>query len=83
MDPRFTPARRLQEKARNRDSDVDISELQAFANPPARTPAAAPTPGPFRPGGRRAACREARPAALSEAEWKRQAKRAILKGSCQ
>jgi hypothetical protein len=50
MDPRFTPAQQLREKARNKDSDVDISELQAFANPPAPgTPAAAPTPGPSAP----------------------------------
>ena len=51
MDPRFTPARRLQEKARNRDSDVDISELQAFAAGQAPAPAApAPaTPPPARP----------------------------------
>ena len=50
MDPRFTPARRLQEKARNRDSDVDISELQAFASgeapPPKPALAAVPAPPP-------------------------------------
>jgi tetratricopeptide (TPR) repeat protein len=53
MDPRFTPARRLQEKVRNRDSDVDISELQAAANPataaspsPAAAPPASPAPPP-------------------------------------
>jgi tetratricopeptide (TPR) repeat protein len=60
MDPRFTPARRLQEKARNRDSDVDISDLQAIAageapggpapvpppSPPKPAPAAAPPPLP-------------------------------------
>ncbi len=47
MDPRFTPAQRLREKARNPDSDVDISELQALANPPAPgSPAAAPSPPP-------------------------------------
>lgn len=48
MDPRFTPARRLQEKVRNHDSDVDISELQAAANAggaPGPSPsAAAPSP---------------------------------------
>ena len=50
MDPRFTPARRLQEKARNRDSDVDISELQAIGDPAAagNAPAAA-SPAPERP----------------------------------
>lgn len=54
MDPRFTPARRLQEKVRNRDSNVDISELQAAANPgtaaspspAAAPPASAPPPPP-------------------------------------
>jgi tetratricopeptide (TPR) repeat protein len=53
MDPRFTPARRLQEKVRNRDSNVDISELQAAANPstatspsPAAPPASPPPPPP-------------------------------------
>src|SRR5215471_12471395 len=56
MDPRFTPARRLQEKARNRDSDVDISELQAYASgeapaavPPPARPAAVAAPAPARP----------------------------------
>jgi len=46
MDPRFTPAQRLREKARNQDSDVDISELQALANPPppGSQPAAPPPP---------------------------------------
>ena len=38
MDPRFTPARRLQEKASNRDSDVDISELEAIASGAAAGP---------------------------------------------
>jgi tetratricopeptide (TPR) repeat protein len=42
MDPRFTPARRLQEKVRNRDSDVDISELRAAASPGSQ---AGPSPG--------------------------------------
>ncbi len=52
MDPRFTPAQRLREKARNRNSDVDISDLQAFANPPAAaSPAIAPAPLPQRPAG--------------------------------
>jgi tetratricopeptide (TPR) repeat protein len=54
MDPRFTPVRRLQEKVRNRDSNVDISELQAVANlataaspsPAAAPPASAPPPPP-------------------------------------
>ncbi|HEV8117338.1 MAG TPA: tetratricopeptide repeat protein, partial [Thermoanaerobaculia bacterium] len=53
MDPRFTPAKRLQEKARNRDSDVDISELQAFAAGEAPFPGgaapSAPSPAPLRP----------------------------------
>src|SRR5262245_21094808 len=55
MDPRFTPARRLQEKARNRDSDVDISELQAFAageaafTSGATPPAPPPKPTPVAP----------------------------------
>jgi tetratricopeptide (TPR) repeat protein len=47
MDPRFTPAQRLREKARNPDSDMDISELQALANPPTPgSPAPAPPPPP-------------------------------------
>ncbi len=47
MDPRFVPAQRLREKARTPDSDVDISELQALANPPPpASPAAAPPPPP-------------------------------------
>ncbi len=47
MDPRFTPAQRLREKARNRDSDVDISELQAVVSPQAPgSPAGAPRPAP-------------------------------------
>ena len=55
MDPRFTPARRLQEKVRNRDSDVDISELQAMVDPgtagvgPAPPPPARPVPAEARP----------------------------------
>src|ERR1700693_5589085 len=53
MDPRFTPARRLQEKVRNRDSNVDISELQAAAAAGARAShpraAAPPAPTPPRP----------------------------------
>jgi hypothetical protein len=49
MDPRFTPARRLQEKARNRDSDVDISELQAFAAGEAAFPGGAASPPPASP----------------------------------
>ena len=46
MDPRFTPARRLQEKARNRNSDVDISELEAIASGEAPAVPAAPPPSP-------------------------------------
>ena len=58
MDPRFTPARRLQEKARNRDSDVDISELQALANPAGGTGSPAPAPpAPARPTSPQAAAR--------------------------
>ena len=46
MDPRFAPARKLQEKARNPRADVDMNELQAvissptaaLAHPPAETP---------------------------------------------
>jgi tetratricopeptide (TPR) repeat protein len=59
MDPRFTPARRLQEKVRNRDSDIDISELQAAANPatapspsPAATAPPASAPPPPHPAGK-------------------------------
>lgn len=47
MDPRFTPAQRLREKARNRDSAVDISDLEAMASPQAPgSPAAASPPAP-------------------------------------
>ena len=47
MDQRFTPAQRLREKVRNRNSDVDISDLMAFANPPAPPgPTVAPAPAP-------------------------------------
>ena len=42
MDPRFTPARQLQEKARNPYSNVDISDLEAAVGPGA--PAGAPAP---------------------------------------
>jgi tetratricopeptide (TPR) repeat protein len=54
MDPRFTPARQLQEKARNPYSNVDISDLEAAVSaaapadalappaPPPAAPAAAP-----------------------------------------
>jgi tetratricopeptide (TPR) repeat protein len=41
MDPRFAPARKLQEKARNPTADVDVAELEAVASPPA-SPAPAP-----------------------------------------
>ena len=43
MDPRFTPARRLQEKAKNPKADVDIAELRAVLVTGADAP---PTPGP-------------------------------------
>src|SRR5437870_664014 len=46
MDPRFTPAKRLQEKARNRDSDVDITDLQALVDPEAAGAAPAPASPP-------------------------------------
>jgi len=42
MDPRFAPARKLQEKARNPRADVDMNELQAVISPtaaPAHPPA--------------------------------------------
>jgi tetratricopeptide (TPR) repeat protein len=42
MDPRFAPARKLQEKARNPKADVDLAELQAAI------PAAAAAPPPPR-----------------------------------
>jgi tetratricopeptide (TPR) repeat protein len=47
MDPRFTPARRLQEKAKNPKAEVDIEELRAVLV----TAANAPPPGP--PAARR------------------------------
>jgi len=53
MDPRFAPARRLQEKARNPKAAVDLAELHAIAmappleTPPAPPPVAAPaSPAP-------------------------------------
>src|SRR5512141_2819059 len=49
MDPRFTPARRLQEKARNRDSDVDVSELEALLSGPETPPPVKPAPPPAAP----------------------------------
>jgi tetratricopeptide (TPR) repeat protein len=54
MDPRFTPAQRLREKARNRDSAVDISDLEAMVSPQAPgSPAAASPPAPAPAGERR------------------------------
>lgn len=38
MDPRFAPARKLQEKARNPKADVDLAELQASIPGPATAP---------------------------------------------
>lgn len=38
MDPRFGPARRLLEKARNPNADVDMAELELAATPAAPTP---------------------------------------------
>jgi tetratricopeptide (TPR) repeat protein len=35
MDPRFAPARKLQEKARNPKAEVDLEELRAIVAPPA------------------------------------------------
>ena len=46
MDPRFTPARQLQEKARNPYSNVDISDLEAAVSLGAPAGASAPTPPP-------------------------------------
>jgi tetratricopeptide (TPR) repeat protein len=46
MDPRFAPARKLQEKAKNPRADVDLAELRAFAASPA-----APQPPPARETG--------------------------------
>lgn len=48
MDPRFTPARQLQEKAKNPKADVDLEELRSVlaastTAPPASTPAVART----------------------------------------
>ena len=42
MDPRFGPARRLLEKARNPNADVDIAELEMAAEPAAATPDGTP-----------------------------------------
>ncbi|HEY6066519.1 MAG TPA: tetratricopeptide repeat protein [Thermoanaerobaculia bacterium] len=38
MDPRFAPARKLQEKARNPKADVDVAELQAAIAGPGAAP---------------------------------------------
>jgi tetratricopeptide (TPR) repeat protein len=38
MDPRFAPARKLQEKAKNPKAEVDFDELQAVVAPPAPPP---------------------------------------------
>ena len=35
MDPRFAPARKLQEKAKNPNAEVDVNELWAVIAPPA------------------------------------------------
>ena len=53
MDPRFTPARQLQEKARNPYSNVEISDLEAAVGPGA--PAGAPAPAAPPPAGPAAA----------------------------
>ncbi|HVE66108.1 MAG TPA: hypothetical protein VNC59_05970, partial [Thermoanaerobaculia bacterium] len=44
MDPRFAPARQLQEKARNPKAEIDVEELRAiaFAEPVAPRPAESP-----------------------------------------
>jgi tetratricopeptide (TPR) repeat protein len=44
MDPRFAPARKLQEKAHNPKADVDLSELEAVVSPAGEPAAAATTP---------------------------------------
>ncbi len=54
MDPRFNPAQRLRERARNRHSDVDISDLEAFANPSPPGSPAAVSPSPPATAARRA-----------------------------
>jgi tetratricopeptide (TPR) repeat protein len=61
MDPRFAPARKLQEKARNPRADVDLAELQAaipmphsIDAPRPRTPDAAPPSFFSETGGSRA-----------------------------
>jgi tetratricopeptide (TPR) repeat protein len=47
MDPRFGPARRLLEKARNPNADVDMAELEMAAEPAAAAPDGTP-PGEAR-----------------------------------
>src|SRR5712692_11565897 len=42
MDPRFGPARRLLEKARNPTADVDIAELEMAVAPAAEAPDGTP-----------------------------------------
>jgi tetratricopeptide (TPR) repeat protein len=52
MDPRFAPARRLQEKARNPRAEVDLAELQAViaTAAPSRSAEAAKAPSPRETG---------------------------------
>jgi tetratricopeptide (TPR) repeat protein len=53
MDPRFAPARKLQEKARNPKAEIDLAELQAVIPPvaaPSRGPDAAKAPPPRETG---------------------------------
>lgn len=64
MDPRFAPARQLQEKARNPYSNVEISDLEAAVSPGA--PAGPPAPAAPPPAGPAAA--PAGPAAAPPAE---------------
>lgn len=45
MDPRFAPARQLQEKARNPKAEIDVEELRAIAFAEPAAPAAAQPPG--------------------------------------
>src|SRR5687767_9406134 len=46
MDPRFAPARKLAEKARNPKADVDLEELQAALAAPAAAPSPSGSPLP-------------------------------------
>jgi tetratricopeptide (TPR) repeat protein len=68
MDPRFVPARRLQEKARNPKSDVDVEELESVIAPPVAAPATPPAAADpaAAPRATRSGSRDTNPVGLPE-----------------